>query len=249
MGKHKKQPAQGKAEQRFLRMELRADGADDAPKISGYAAVFDSQSQDLGFYEEVREEIDPHAFDAVLATTPDVCAFFNHDENLVLGRTTANTLHLSVDARGLSYVIDPPDTQFARDLMTSIRRGDINGSSFGFVCERDQWTENEDGSVTRRILEFASLIDVSPVTWPAYLATNTQARSLPPTMPAEMRSRFAAALEHRDGGDDDECDCDCPECQAGDCDDCSNPDCDDPNCTCADESRRLRIALELAELD
>jgi len=177
-------------ERRHATTEFRVSAANEPASISGYAAVFDSHSEDLGYFCELREEIDPHAFDSVMASNPDVRAFFNHDPNMVLGRTTAGTLRLSVDARGLQYEIDPPDTQVARDLMVSMRRRDITGSSFGFVCKRDQWTDNPDGSVTRRILEFDQLLDVSPVTFPAYPASSSEANSLPASMPAEFRSRF-----------------------------------------------------------
>ena len=228
--------------------ELRASAASETPLISGYAAVFDSESEDLGYWTELREEIDPHAFDNVLATNPDVRALFNHDDNLVLGRTTAGTLRLSIDARGLKYEIDPPDTQFARDLRVSIDRKDITGSSFGFTCKRDQWTDNPDGSITRRILEFETLWDVSPVTFPAYPASSSEARSLPASMPVELRKR----IERRD---DEECSCDCAECQAGNCADCSAEDCSAPECACqqnrsmrnADENRRARIRVALAQ--
>jgi len=176
------------AEYRNIRQEFRVSGAGEAPKISGYAALFDTPSEDLGF----SEEIDPHAFDAVMKTNPDVRALWNHNPDCVLGRTSANTLTLTIDSRGLAYVIDPPDTTLANDLMVSMRRKDITGSSFGFICGRDQWTDNADGTITRRILEFQELLDISPVTYPAYDGTTAQARSLPTSMPAEMRSRFEA---------------------------------------------------------
>ncbi len=251
-------------ELRFCRTEFRVSGEGEPAKIAGYAAVFDSQSEDLGYFQELREEIDPHAFDNVVAANPDVRGFFNHDPNCVLGRTTAGTLRLNVDARGLNYEIDPPDTQLARDLMVSLRRKDITGSSFSFACKRDQWTDNPDGSVTRRILEFDALYDVGPVTFPAYPAASSGVRSLPDSMPGEMRSRFEAKYpelrkstdEQHDGGVG--CSCECPECLAGDCDDCSNDDCDDPECACqslrslrsadADRIRRIRIDL-MTDLD
>src|SRR5215469_2694548 len=141
--------------------------------------------------------------------------------------------------------------------MVSMRRRDITGSSFGFICKRDQWTDNPDGSVTRRILEFDQLLDVSPVTFPAYPASSSEANSLPASMPAEFRSRFEKrrATERRDDVMPNAagCECDCPECQGGDCADCSDPDCNDPNCAAqrslrqADENRKLsiRLALEL----
>lgn len=172
-------------EQRSIVQEFRVSEPDQPAPIQGYAAVFDSPGE--GYYWT--EELDPHCFDAVLATNPDVRALWNHNPDHVLGRTAAGTLSLSVDARGLSYTIEPPDTQLARDLIVSMRRKDVTGSSFGFIVKRDQWTDNPDGTISRRILEIEQLIDVSPVTYPFYDAANSQVRSLPDSMPAELRSR------------------------------------------------------------
>lgn len=179
-----------KFEQRSIVQEFRVSEPDQPTTIQGYAAVFDSPGQ--GYFWT--EELDPHCFDTVLASNPDCRALYNHNADYVLGRTTAGTLSLSVDARGLSYTINPPDTQLANDLMVSMRRKDITGSSFGFVVARDQWTDNPDGTITRRILEIDQLLDVSPVTYPAYDAANSQVRSIPESMPVEFRSR----IEQRD---------------------------------------------------
>jgi HK97 family phage prohead protease len=173
-------------ERRYRTQEFRVSPQGESPKIAGYAAVFDSPSEDLGWIEE----IDPHAFDSVMASAHDVRALWNHNSDVVLGRETAKTLSLSIDARGLAYVIDPPDTQIARDLLVSMRRGDVRESSFGFVVARDQWTDNPDGTVTRRILEFAEIVDVSPVAFPAFTSASAGVRSLPESMPSEYRSRF-----------------------------------------------------------
>lgn len=174
------------AERRSLTHEFRVSDPGQPTTIQGYAAVFDSPGQ--GPYWT--EELDPHCFDAVMASNPDVRALFNHNPDNVLGRTTSGTLTLSIDARGLSYTIAPPETQLANDLIVSMRRKDITGSSFGFVCARDQWTDNADGSITRRILEIDELLDVSPVTYPAYITSDAQVRSIPASMPAEFRSRI-----------------------------------------------------------
>jgi HK97 family phage prohead protease len=178
-----------KLERRFITQEFRVSGDGEEPKIGGYAAVFNSASEDLGW----TEMIDPNAFDSVMSKSPDCRCLFNHDPNLILGRTTANTLTLSVDARGLAYTCIPPDTSLARDLMVSMRRRDITGSSFGFIAKRDDWRVNPDGSVTRTILEFEELLDVSPVTYPAFTAASSGVRSLPESMPVEVRSRFEKA--------------------------------------------------------
>ena len=178
---------QPNVEHRSIVQEFRVS-ADAQPTIAGYAAVFDTPTDMCGMWMEV---IDPHAFDTVLATNPDVCSLWNHNDDYVIGRTTAGTLNVNVDARGLAYQATPPDTQWANDLIVSMRRKDITGSSFGFVCARDQWTDNADGTVTRRILEVEMLMDVSPVTFPAYSAASAQVRSMiPASMPLEMRSRI-----------------------------------------------------------
>lgn len=152
-------------------VEIRAAAADEPKKIEGYAAIFNSPTSIGGWF---MEQIAPGAFAGALSG--DVRALFNHDENLVLGRTTNGTLQLAEDTRGLRYSIDPPDTQVARDLMTSIERGDVSQSSFAFICIRDEWDYSDDMAV-RTVLE-CELFDVSPVTYPAYDDTAVGLRSL-----------------------------------------------------------------------
>jgi hypothetical protein len=221
-----------KQERRYLTQEFRVS-QDGAPVIQGYAAVFDTPSNDMGW----TEEIDPHAFDSVMTSRPDVRALWNHNPDFVLGRTISGTLKLDLDARGLAYTINAPDTTVARDLVVSMRRGDVTQSSFSFITKRDQWTDNTDGTVTRRILEFEALWDVSPVTYPAYDQASATVRSLPETMPAEMRSRFephnaAATTENETRALTDQCTCTCPQCMASACGICSA----DPICAGAERS-------------
>lgn len=152
---------------------VRAAGA--APKITGHAAVFNALSEDMGGF---REKIAPGAFrDAI--PRDDVRALFNHDPNYVLGRNRSGTLKLAEDATGLAIEIDPPDTQYARDLAVSMERGDITQMSFGFTCDKggQMWDEQPDGSMIRT-LRSVSLFDVSPVTFPAYPQTDVAMRSL-----------------------------------------------------------------------
>ena len=146
-------------EQREFRME---SAEYDGNTIRGYAAVYNSDSEWMGgFYEQ----IEAGAFDSVLDN--DVRAYFNHDENLLLGRVSSGTLRISTDKRGLFYEVDLPDTTYANDLVELMKRGDVNQSSFAFLIEKDRW-EQRDG-VTYRIIEKVSrLLDVSPVSQPAY---------------------------------------------------------------------------------
>ncbi len=144
---------------------------DKQPKIIGHAAMFDKLSDPiLGF----REKISVGAF-ANSIKKDDVRALFNHDPNFVLGRNKSKTLKLTEDDMGLSIEIDPPNTQWARDLQESIRRGDISQMSFGFVVLKDAWEHNK-GKDSIRTLQEVKLFDVSPVTYPAYPQTSVAVR-------------------------------------------------------------------------
>lgn len=139
----------------------------------GHAAVFDSASEDLGGFTEY---VARGAFKRALDRHPDVRALFNHDPNYVLGRTKSKTLDLREDPRGLHYYVKAPDVSYVRDLRTLMRRGDVDQSSFAFTVERDRWAE-QDGKVTRTILEVRDLYDVSVVTTPAYPEADASART------------------------------------------------------------------------
>lgn len=174
-------------ERRVFKFELRASKAGNKTKLSGYAAVFNSDSEDLGGFVE---QIAPGAFSQVLASsTLDCRCLLNHDPSLILGRTTSGTLRLHQDSQGLFYECDVPDTGAGRDVLVSAERGDINQSSFGFrVADDDgaeQWYDKNGREVSpwsyegvRRIVRKVSeLFDVSPVTYPAYTASSVEARS------------------------------------------------------------------------
>lgn len=159
------------------------------PCIRGHAAVFNALSEDLGGF---RETIMPGAF-ADSATSDDIRALYNHDPNYVLGRNRAGTLRLNEDSHGLAIEIDPPDTTYARDLLTSMRRGDVSQMSFGFMVPKggQSWMKNQDGSTTRTLSKI-QLLDVSPVTFPAYPQTDCAVRSL-----EEFQRSLADDTAHR----------------------------------------------------
>lgn len=155
-----------------LPVELRTE--DDRPRLSGYAAVFGEVTEIAGLF---KERIAPGAFaDAV--TRDDVRALFNHDANFVIGRTAAGTLRLVEDDRGLRYDVDPPETQWARDLMVSVGRGDVSQSSFAFEVTEEEWDYGKRGEMPVRTISKVKLYDVSPVTYPAYEGTTVSARSV-----------------------------------------------------------------------
>ena len=157
-------------EVRTFNVEFRID-KEEKPRIRGYAAVFDKWSEDLGYFREI---IRKGAFRKTIKEA-DVRALFNHDSNYVLGRTKNDTLELAEDEKGLAIDIDPPETQWAQDLMISIERKDIDQMSFAFRTIKQKWNEKDKNNSTRELLE-VELIDVSPVTYPAYPQTSMSVR-------------------------------------------------------------------------
>jgi len=179
-----------KIERRFYDSKIEVRGKEKDQRLLGHAAVFNKLSEDLGGF---REQIAPGAFDGVLDN--DVRALFNHDSSLILGRTKAGTMALSVDEAGLVYDVNLPDTQVARDLYTSIARGDISQSSFGFRVGKDHWDES-GGNVIRTIIEVSELLDVSPVTFPAYPDATVGKRSMDAFF--KKQSEIEAAYRQRE---------------------------------------------------
>ncbi len=167
-------------------IELRAkeEGA-DGRIVFGYAAKFNQRSQNLGTADyQFYEILLPGAFDDVLMD--DVRALFNHESELILARSKngEGTLKIGTDNVGLWYEFEAPDTTAGNDLLVSLRRGDIDQSSFGFSVSKDgqKWEEIRDGDgptvITRTISKIERLYDVSPVTYPAYEETEVDCRSI-----------------------------------------------------------------------
>lgn len=147
------------------------------PTMEGYAANFNSISEDLGGFREILLQ---GCFAEALKTS-DTRGLFNHNPDKILGRTGAGTLRISEDEKGLRFEIDPDmEISYVKDLTRSMSRGDITNCSFGFrVAEGgDAWREEPDGTWLRSILKVDRLYDVSPVTYPAYTSTSCAVRSL-----------------------------------------------------------------------
>jgi len=150
--------------------EVRLDEGSKETKVSGYAALFDTDSRDLGF----RETISKRAFDGRLED--NVILTFNHDPNLILDRNMGGTLKLSVDERGLRYDATLPNTTTGNDVAELMKRGLLYESSFAFTVEDDEWSK--DGNVARRqINKIGRLVDVSIVGVGAYANTDVALRS------------------------------------------------------------------------
>lgn len=168
-------------------IEARAAGEGQKQVISGYAANY-GVITDMGWYFE---EILPGAFEGREAD--DVIAAFNHEEELILARTTAGTLELKADEKGLFYSFEVPELSYAKDLAENIRLKNVTQSSFMFSVAEAEWVyEYKNGKSLRRIKKLARLYDVSPVVWPAYeteeLSVDQRSKMMvqPPAKPVDV---------------------------------------------------------------
>ncbi len=193
-----------KMERRSVAFEVRAGEEGEKPIIEGIAALFNTRGEVMpGYFEEIK----PGAFDKALRES-DVRALFNHIPSNLLGRQSAGTLELRVDAKGVHYKIYPPDTQIGRDVITSLKRGDVDGSSFSFNVAKDgEEFKSIEGGVLRTITEFSEIGDVGPATYPVYEETISAARSRdafikeqepPPEDPPESQQEEAWETEARE---------------------------------------------------
>jgi HK97 family phage prohead protease len=150
-------------------MELRQVQEGDGPtRIVGYAVVFNSEA----YGEVVRQG----AFTKTLQEQKDIKAFWNHDTNLILGRTSNGTLNVKEDSKGLWVEIEPnPGTTYGRDALAAVERGDVKGMSFGFRITKRAETERQDGTWLLEILE-VDLREVSPCAEPWYEETTAETR-------------------------------------------------------------------------
>lgn len=156
-------------EKRSINIELRAKP--ESRTIFGTATVFNS-AYDMGWYEE---EMDTEAL--ANADMKDVVALFNHDQNMVLARTSSGTLKLNVTGNAMEYEFEAPNTTLGNDLLEMVRRGDVYQSSFAFVVDKEKWEENTGNKPKRIIRSIKKVYDVSPVTYPANPDTMVAKRS------------------------------------------------------------------------
>ena len=188
-------------ERRFVPLdatEIRADGEQGV--IEGHSAMFGIWT-DIGPF---RERVEPGAFRDTIAQD-DVRALFNHDPNMVLGRTSNGTLALEERQKGLFMRATPNmDTQVGKDVTAWVKRGDIKGQSYGFTVLEDSWeTKDIEGeAVEHRTVKKVKLFDVGPVTFPAEEETDVQANSAQAVY--ELRQKDLVAHTGGPDGDGDD---------------------------------------------
>lgn len=152
-----------------LTVEVRAESS---PIITGYAAVYDSDSVDLGFFTEV---IRPGAFTRAIAEKQDVRALLDHNTGKIIGRTRSGNLTLQEDERGLRVSLSPIDTEDGRTALEWVKSGVVDGFSFGFETLKDRWG-TKGGQAYRELLDL-NLFEVSLVAFPAYPGTSAALRA------------------------------------------------------------------------
>ena len=178
--------------------------------LSGYSATYNRLSSNLGGFVE---RIANTAFDRSLRNGDDVVCNFNHDNNLILGRTRSGSLRLRSDVVGLHNECDLPDTSYARDLLASVRRGDVTDQSFAFSVDDEDWSDEPDPNdrgarIKVRTLKSVRLVDTAFVVSAAYPGTSVSAvdssggdavgrsysfdQLFPDGLPREIRSHVGA---------------------------------------------------------
>lgn len=171
--------------------ELRADDGKPA-HVHGIAAPYydGTEGTQYRLWDNAVERYAPGCFDGDM---DDVAALFNHDSSLLLGRTTSGTLKLEERDDGLHYDIRLGGTTVARDVVEHLERGDIRGSSCGWIPTREEWTR--DGNLDVRTIHKARLMDVSVVTFPAYAGTPVEVRSARESFMHVREQRMAEQAE------------------------------------------------------
>ena len=151
---------------RATKHEFEVRRAGNAVTAEGYAAVFDTLSEDLGGFIE---KVASGTFRKTLQES-DIRVLYNHDESSVLGRVRSGTADLAEDSTGLHYRVHLPNTQVGNDVAELLERGDVDQSSFGFETIKDEW-ELTERNYPLRTLQEVRLYEVSIVTFPAYTAS------------------------------------------------------------------------------
>ena len=165
-------------EQRSYNFEVRAEESDQGSIILGRPIVYNSRT-DLGWFDEI---IEGGALD--FADLTDVRFLVNHDTSKIpLARSRRNngnsTMQLTTDQEGMTIrvLLDTENNAEAKSLYSAVQRGDISGMSFMFSVKDEEWDDIDGDHPTRRIKSISTVVEVSAVTFPAYEATEIQARS------------------------------------------------------------------------
>lgn len=189
--KSEKRADKKNAEKRAFLFEVRAKEEDGKAVIEGTPIVFEQKTDIGGWFEET---IARGALDN--ADMKDVPLLVNHDlKSLPVARSRRNngnsTMTLTIGEKGLNMraELDVKNNQQAAGLYSAVSRGDLDGMSFMFDVESEEWTDENSDYPKRRITGFSKIYEVSAVTFPAYSGTSLNARSV------DTESEIRALLE------------------------------------------------------
>lgn len=169
-----------------LALEVRNAGAgEESNTIGGYAVKYNTPVLIVDRWgDKYLEEIAVDCFEESISKCKEagneIKALWNHDTGRPLGSTKTDTLRFDQeDKTGLAYDIDLPNNSWGNDVKESVKRGDVDGSSFGFICKEDVWSkvEYEGEELYKRSIVKATLVEVSPCTFPAYDSSQIGCRS------------------------------------------------------------------------
>lgn len=170
-----------KVEQRSINSEITMIGSDEKRTISGYAVKWNEWSNLIRKESfEFVERFSPGAFDESLRSGNPIKAFWNHNTDKVIGSTKSGTMRVESDNVGLRFEIDLPNNSTGNDIIESVRRGDVDGVSFGFKIadrKKDNTWDDSDYRNVKRTINRAMLKEISPTPFPAYPQTELSLRS------------------------------------------------------------------------
>lgn len=184
-------------ERRFIKSELRFDAVSESRTITGTAIVFNSLSVNLGGFKEI---IAPLAITQDFINQQDIVMLYNHEEDegvLARSKFGSGSLNITVDAVGVNFSFECPNTSLGNDTLESIKRGDLDSCSFAFIVGSDE-VQRIENELIRTITSFKVIRDLSIVVFPAYEATSTECNSRSVTEFKAKESNELAELEARE---------------------------------------------------
>nr|ADD23352.1 prohead protease [Bacillus phage apl1] len=170
--------------------EVREVNEDEGKRTISGSIKYNNESAEMRDWwgDTFVEEIAEGAFDESLKVR-DVVGLWSHDTSQVLGNTKSKTLRIENDKKELRFELDIPNTTVGNDAWELIKRGDVDGVSFGMKVTKDKWSseERENGKLYKRSILNAELYEISPVAFPAYPTNEVSVRSLDDFKAGEKR--------------------------------------------------------------
>ncbi|KAB2454976.1 HK97 family phage prohead protease [Bacillus sp. CH126_4D] len=173
-----------------MAIEVREVNEDEGKRTISGLIKYNNESAEMRDWwgDTFVEEIAEGAFDESLKVR-DVVGLWSHDTSQVLGNTKSKTLRIENDKKELRFELDIPNTTVGNDAWELIKRGDVDGVSFGMKVTKDKWSseERENGKLYKRSILNAELYEISPVAFPAYPTNEVSVRSLDDFKAGEKR--------------------------------------------------------------